>query len=57
MRAALSMGMRHDLESLVRRVEAEHRAASKICERRWLDELDKRRREIAAEYDALTHAR
>jgi hypothetical protein len=54
MPAALDTTMRHDLESLVRRVEAAHRAASRICERRWTDELEKRRREIAAEYGALT---
>ena len=53
MPAALTTSMRHDLESLVRRVEAAHRAASRICERRWTDELEKRRRELAAEYGAL----
>lgn len=43
----------HDLHELARRVEAEHRAMAKTCERRWLEELERRRRQLAAEVSRL----
>jgi hypothetical protein len=43
----------HDLHSLALRVEAEHQATAKRCEQRELDELDRRRRELAEERSRL----
>jgi hypothetical protein len=40
---------RHDLRSLVEKAEAEHNLLARECEARWCDELEARRREMAAE--------
>ena len=39
----------HDLRSLVEKTEAEHKLLARECETRWCNELDARRRELAAE--------
>jgi hypothetical protein len=50
---ALLKGMRnparHDLRSLAEKAEAEHTVFARECEARWCDELDARRRALAAE--------
>jgi hypothetical protein len=40
---------RHDLRSLAEKAEAEHTVFARECEARWCDELDARRRALAAE--------
>lgn len=40
---------RHDLESLVQKAEAEHHALAQASEAKWRDELENRRRVLAAE--------
>jgi hypothetical protein len=40
---------RHDLRSLAEKAEAEHHVFARECEARWCDELEARRRAMAAE--------
>jgi hypothetical protein len=40
---------RHDLGSIVRKAEAEHHAHAQASEAKWRDELEARRRALAAE--------
>ena len=51
--AALLKGMRnparHDLRSLAEKAEAEHHVFARECEARWCDELEARRKALAAE--------
>jgi hypothetical protein len=43
----------HDLHDLTLRVEAEHNETARSCELRCLDELEQRRRALAAERERL----
>ena len=39
----------HDLHRLVEKTEAEHKLLARECEARWCNELEERRRVLAAE--------
>jgi hypothetical protein len=49
----MSRSSSNDLRELTRRVEADHRAMARACERVWLEELERRRRQLAIECDKL----
>jgi hypothetical protein len=53
MSSAISSDMpnstRHDVQSLVEKAEAEHHTLARECEARWCNELEARRRALAAE--------
>jgi hypothetical protein len=50
-------GMRplDELHAMAQRVADEHRANSRACDKRWCDELEARRQQLAAAAAQLTH--
>jgi hypothetical protein len=42
-----------ELQELARRAEADFREMVRACEQRWLEELEERRRQLAAECSKL----
>jgi hypothetical protein len=51
----MSRSSTDDLKELTRRVEADHREMAQACERVWLEELERRRRQLATECNKLLH--
>jgi len=51
----MASSSRHDLHNLACQAEAEYHASARACEARVQNELERRRREIAAEASRLLH--
>jgi hypothetical protein len=51
----MASSSRHDLHNLACQAEAEYHASARACEVRVQNELERRRREMAAEASLLMH--